>query len=131
MTPKAKSWWTRAMRHMSTNGLHHLLRALLARDDRLVQGHGIIACVATVRAADAVAYPLWQDSVGIDADTLNRAMVGIYMRADDKEGNGGIAPDFLGWWDNTPRETAFEELAAEVAAELQRRNNRILTASAS
>jgi hypothetical protein len=122
-----KVWRDGLAPHVSTAGLEALRSALLADDERLVQGATTVPpslmCVQDwpVEAACVLGFCGWRGDGLETVGEVEEYFARMCFEADKALGEPAACRWFLNWFDETPRPEARQELLAEVNRTLAQR----------
>lgn len=124
--------WRRVLREgifpqYSIRALEALRHGLVMNDPDLIQGKicepdPLYGLVEKTDQACLLCYGPWKS---FDVDDSVGAIEGLYVQICfecNRIFRAELAPAFIGWWDDTPREIAIVELLAEVELELANRS---------
>jgi hypothetical protein len=125
-----KVWREGLAPRLSTSGLHALRRALVADDERLLQGDTTCPPYLDslqdegVQAACAVGYCAWKGGDGLfTVAQVNAQFERICWGADVALKEPAACRVFLHWFDHTPRKEMRQQLLEEVNRTLDERKN--------
>ncbi|HMF17365.1 MAG TPA: hypothetical protein VKE98_09175 [Gemmataceae bacterium] len=125
-----KVWREGLAPRLSTSGLHALRRALVADDQRLLQGDTTCPPYLdslgdeAVQAACALGYCAWKGGDGLfTVSQVNAQFERICWGADVALKEPAACRVFLHWFDKTPRKEMRRQLLEEVNRTLEERRN--------
>jgi hypothetical protein len=122
-----KVWRDGLAPHLSAAGLEALRQALMADDERLIQGATTVPPPLMsvqdwpVEAACVLGYCGWQGDGLATVGEVEEYFAKMCFEADKALGEPASCRWFLNWFDETPRPEAVRELLAEVNRTLAER----------
>lgn len=119
---------------ISTKGLEALKDGLRGNDPRITQGSTTtpppLMCVQDwpVEAACCLGFCVWQGDGLVTVGQVESYFAELCFKADTRLGEPAVCRWFLNWFDDTPRNTVFKEMLAEVELALKERTDGLVQA---